>query len=119
VSDQDDIKTVIGRQAPEIQELAQSLRQEVLSIQPDLQESASVKLGIIYFKHNGVVCALSLHKAHVNLHFYKGVQLADPEGVLQGSGKELRHLKYRRPEDVDETLLAHFVRAAYALNVSP
>jgi hypothetical protein len=114
----DEMETIIGRQPQAMQDLAWAVRGQVLAIRPDLEESASVKLGVIYFKHHGVVCALSPHKAHVNLHFYKGVQLADPDGLLQGSGKALRHLKYRRLEDLDAAVLESFVQAAYALNAS-
>lgn len=33
--------------------------------------------------------------SHVNLGFYHGASLADPEGLLEGTGKELRHVKLR------------------------
>ena len=46
-------------------------------------------------------------RAHVNLGFFQGVHLPDPEGLLEGSGKALRHVKLRRPEEA----LAPAVRA--------
>ena len=33
--------------------------------------------------------------AHVNLCFYSGTHLPDPSGMLQGTGKNLRHVKVR------------------------
>jgi hypothetical protein len=33
--------------------------------------------------------------SHVNLGFYHGAGLADPDGLLEGSGKGLRHVKIR------------------------
>lgn len=112
----DEINELIAKQTPQIQKVARALQAAVLDIEPNLEQDASLKLGNVYFRHNGVVCAMSLHKAHVNLHFYKGVALTDPEGVLQGSGKALRHLKYKKVEDIDRPLLEKFVHEAYRLN---
>ena len=116
MSDQSDIEAVLDRQSPKIRELAELVRAQVKAIRPELSEDASVKLGVIYFRHQGVVCALSPHKAHVNLHFYKGVELSDPDGVLQGSGKALRHLKFRKAADLDPAVLAPLLNEAYQLN---
>lgn len=111
-----DITDFLAGQTPAIGALAQTLREKIQAIRPDLEQSLSVKLGVIYFKHNGVVCALTPHKAHVNLHFYKGIELSDPHQVLQGSGKALRHLKFKKPADINETILSEYVQEAYALN---
>ena len=118
MSDQDDTRQLIEQQQPAIQTLTEALRQRIGAIQPNLSQDASLKLGVIYFRHNRVVCALSPHKAHVNLHFYKGKEIPDPQGILQGSGKVLRHIQYRKVEDIDDDILAQYVRAAYALNAS-
>src|SRR5437870_7620266 len=34
-------------------------------------------------------------RGYVNLGFYQGTELADPERLLEGSGKALRHVKIR------------------------
>ena len=39
------------------------------------------------------------HKRWVNLGFYQGAELDDPEGLLEGTGAKLRHVKVR---SVDE-----------------
>ena len=39
------------------------------------------------------------YKRWVNLGFYQGVDLADPEGLLEGTGAKMRHVKVR---SVDE-----------------
>jgi hypothetical protein len=38
---------------------------------------------------------IGLQGSHVNLGFYHGASLADPEGLLESTGKELRHVKLR------------------------
>ncbi|HET7797563.1 MAG TPA: DUF1801 domain-containing protein, partial [Nevskia sp.] len=32
-------------------------------------------------------------KAHVNVGFFRGAELDDPAGLLEGSGKSMRHVK--------------------------
>src|ERR1700737_548097 len=43
--------------------------------------------------------------AHVNVGFFRGAEIADPEGLLEGTGKFMRHVKLRPECDVDATTL--------------
>jgi hypothetical protein len=52
-------------------------------------------------------------KAHVNVGFFRGAELADPAGLLEGSGKFMRHVKLRPGRAVDAGALSKLVRAAY------
>jgi hypothetical protein len=53
-------------------------------------------------------------KAHVNVGFFRGAQLADPAGLLEGTGRFMRHVKIRPENTVDVQALAKLVRAAYS-----
>ena len=53
-------------------------------------------------------------KAHVNVGFFRGAEIADPEGLLQGTGKFMRHVKLRPESDVDATALMTLIQTAYA-----
>ncbi len=52
-------------------------------------------------------------KAHVNVGFFRGAEIADPEGLLEGTGKFMRHLKLRPEHDVDATDLMKLIETAY------
>ena len=52
--------------------------------------------------------------AHVNVGFFNGAGLADPAGVLEGTGKHMRHVKLRVDRDVDTGALASLIESAYA-----
>ena len=52
-------------------------------------------------------------KAHVNVGFFRGAELADPVGLLEGDGKFMRHVKLRPGRVFDATALSKLVRAAY------
>jgi len=52
-------------------------------------------------------------KAHVNVGFFRGAELADPVGLLEGTGKFMRHVKLRPQRKVDATALTQLIEAAY------
>ena len=51
--------------------------------------------------------------AHVNVGFFRGAQLTDPVGLLEGTGKYMRHVKLRPDSDVDAKALKALVDTAY------
>ena len=53
-------------------------------------------------------------KAHVNVGFFRGAEIADPEGLLEGTGKFMRHAKLRPDRDVDAAALKKLIETAYA-----
>ena len=52
-------------------------------------------------------------KAHVNVGFFRGAELPDPTGLLEGTGRFMRHVKIRPGHTVDAAALTHLIRAAY------
>lgn len=53
-------------------------------------------------------------RAHVNVGFFFGAMLKDPAGLLEGTGKRMRHVKLRPEHDLDVDALTGLVAAAYA-----
>ncbi|HZR37911.1 MAG TPA: DUF1801 domain-containing protein [Nevskia sp.] len=51
--------------------------------------------------------------AHVNVGFFRGAELPDPDGLLQGTGRYMRHVKLRPGQAVNEAALERLVQAAY------
>jgi len=52
-------------------------------------------------------------KAHVNVGFFRGAELADPAKLLEGTGKFMRHVKLRPERDVDTRALMKLIETAY------
>jgi hypothetical protein len=52
-------------------------------------------------------------KSHVNLGFFCGVLLDDPAGILEGSGKRMRHVKLTPDREPDAAALGRLIDAAY------
>ncbi len=57
------------------------------------------------------VCAFT---SHVNVGFFQGAGLSDPEGLLVGTGKYMRHVTLRPGVEVDAAALSALIDAAYA-----
>jgi hypothetical protein len=53
-------------------------------------------------------------KAHVNVGFFHGAELDDPMGLLEGTGKYMRHVKLRPDGEIDAMALRELVKCAYA-----
>ena len=51
--------------------------------------------------------------AHVNVGFFRGAEIADPTGLLEGTGKFMRHVKLKPDRDVDATALRKLIETAY------
>jgi hypothetical protein len=52
-------------------------------------------------------------KAHVNVGFFRGAEIADPTGLLEGTGKFMRHVKISPGSVFDATALSKLVGIAY------
>jgi len=50
---------------------------------------------------------------HVNVGFFRGAEIDDPKGLLEGTGKLMRHVKLRPERDVDESGLTKLIEIAY------
>lgn len=51
--------------------------------------------------------------AHVNVGFFRGAELADPDHLLEGTGKFMRHVKLRPELAVDSGALTRLIESAY------
>jgi hypothetical protein len=97
-------------------EVATRLRQIVLEAAPDAEES--IKWAQPVYESNGPFCYMKAFKNSVNFGFWRGVELEDPKGLLQGSGKKMRHVRLTSIDDVDDAEFAGFVRQAVQLNLA-
>lgn len=53
-------------------------------------------------------------KAHVNVGFFLGATLPDPNRLLEGSGKFMRHVKLQSGREIEAAALTKLIKAAYA-----
>ena len=92
-----------------------ALRKLLFEVFPNAQEYIRPKTGMITYSRLGKsdwLFALSLHMKHVNLIFGNGAQLADPSGVLSGTGKEARRVKIKSEAETQNSALHKLLEEA-------
>jgi hypothetical protein len=67
---------------------------------------------------NGPFAYLKAFKNAVNFGFWRGTDIMDAEGLLQGTGDKMRHEKLTQMEDIDAGVFAEFVEQAVKLNLA-
>ena len=86
--------------SPRMRPVCRALRKQIASIHPGFTEIVWLKFAIASFgvgpkKMTQHYAYIGVQRDHVNLGFYRGALLADPRGLLEGTGKGLRHVKVR------------------------
>ena len=98
-------------------ELALGLREIVLEEAPAAVEKLFRVYALVFWysltgRMTDAFVHVVVYPKGVNLMFNRGAELNDPDGVLVGEGKIIRHIKVRRPEDLKNRYLRKFIRAA-------
>lgn len=57
---------------------------------------------------------VNIFKAHLNVGFFLGAWIDDPDGLLEGSGKRMRHVKVRPGKEPDRRALTALIERGYA-----
>src|SRR5437667_12347784 len=100
-----------------ISDLALALREIILEEAPYASESIyQVYTVAIWFGFSGkmkdMFCYIATNAKHVNLGFPRGTSLPDPNRVLEGSGKTMRHIKFASLADVERPFVRRYIQTA-------
>ena len=76
----------------------------------------SIKWGQPVYESNGPMIFMRSSARHVTFGFWRGAELADPRGLLEGDGDKMRHVKITSAAEMDRKALEAFVREAVKLN---
>lgn len=57
---------------------------------------------------------VNVFKAHLNVGFFRGATIADPDGLLEGTGKFMRHVKLRTGREFNAAALTTLIHTAYS-----
>jgi len=91
--------------------LAQALRALIMSC--DSAVSEAIKWGNPVYEKGRMVCAIRCTKDYAALQFFTdGIDLCDPRGLLEGTGKKLRHVKVRSLADIDGPVFSAWIKKA-------
>jgi hypothetical protein len=96
---------------PELRPVVQGLRSLVKKTVPGTRETVN-SWGIPTFENADPFCFFMVGKKHVTFGFHNGTSLKDPEGLLEGTGKNVRHVKLRMMEDLEQKGLRELIKEA-------
>jgi hypothetical protein len=101
-----------------IQDLALKLRSLVLEEMAPCYENiydASSAVAIGYGSSDRLrdgIFHVAVYTKHVNLGFNQGATLADPLGILKGTGNQIRHISIKTPADLARPEIRAYIRRA-------
>jgi hypothetical protein len=103
------------KDAPPIQRATLlELRKLILSVAPDAVEEIKWSRPC-YRNARGMFCYLHSTQSHATLGFQKGSALKDADHLLEGGGKDMRHIKFQGGLGSHEPGIRKLLRQAVSL----
>jgi hypothetical protein len=110
---------ILVNATPELRAICKSLRRVIASLHKNFVEVVWPRQKIASFgvgpkkmtEHYAYIAVLG---SHVNLGFYHAASLTDPSGLLEGTGRNLRHVKLRDVASAKSPAVISLLREAIA-----
>ena len=113
-----DVDRLLDEHSPELGAIERALRATIRREFPDAVEQVDFGNKLIAFGHTmkirGLLFAIIAHKSHVNLQLADGADLPDPDGLIEGTGKRIRHVKIRSVEAASSPAVVAIIEAQLA-----
>ncbi len=110
---------------PAVRPTVQAARRTVKAVAPKAKEiayrirppnsSRSMWKIVRYRLDDAHVVGIGTYPKYASLFFYRGRELDDGSGLLEGAGKEMRYIKLRTPADAERTAVKRMARNAFNL----
>jgi hypothetical protein len=113
-----DVDRLLAEHSPELRAIERALRATIRIEAPDAVEQVDFGNKLIAFgrsmKMRGLLFAIIAHRTWVNLQLADGADLPDPDGVVEGTGKRIRHVKIRALAEASSRPVVALIRAQLA-----
>jgi hypothetical protein len=108
------IGPLLDESTPEVQAIFGAALELVRGVMPGSTEQLDLPDRLVAFGYgppggarlSDFAVALIPHSAHVNVQLADGALLDDPAGLIEGTGKRIRHVKCRSVDDVKRPALS-------------
>ncbi len=110
--------TFAQRGNPQLEKVVRGLRSLVKKVVPGTTETVN-SWGLATFEKAQPFCSYMIGKRHVTCCFHYGTSLRDPHKLLEGTGKNLRHVKLFAVEDLKQRGLRELLLQAARLKGKP
>jgi len=98
----------------ELLELALAVRNLIKRTLPDVGEC--IKWDLPFYTYHGNLCYINIRKGKLEIGFYRGVYLANSNGLLSGNGKLIRHIVLAPYTDIPQAGIVEILTEASKLN---
>jgi hypothetical protein len=112
---------LLDRFDDDVQEIIRRLRERVLAVTPSASEiitDVGYTVSLQYGPDDKVghaFCYIAGFSKHANLGFQAGARLPDPEHVLEGTGAQMRHIKFATVTQTGAPWVDDYLEAALAM----
>ena len=114
-----DLAILLEPHSATVRDVFRALSALTREVMPDAQEQVDLPDRVLAFgfgppggvRMRGLAVGLIPHSAHVNVQLADGALLDDPTGIVEGTGKRIRHVKCRSVEDVGRPALRGLLEA--------
>jgi Domain of unknown function (DU1801) len=113
------VEELITAEAQEVQAIILKLHGMIVTLEPGCHQTIWPRQKIVSYglgprKMTEHYLYLQAHRKHANLGFYHALGLPDPENLLQGTGKSLRHIKFNHLDETRHPAISEIMHHAIA-----
>jgi len=109
------IDAYVQQRNPALKNVVSAVRRLMKKTVPAAAEAIN-PWGVPVFELNGTLCFMMVGKHHVSLGFAQGTSLPDPARLLEGTGKNIRHVKLKTADQVSNPHLQNLLIEAAVVN---
>lgn len=102
--------------ADDPERVAETVRDLIRALAPEL--TIERRWGHPWYVGHDLVVLVGAFDRHASAEFWRGSRLPDPDHLLEGTGKNLRHVKLRSIEDATRPAFVGLLREAIRLDQS-
>jgi len=109
-----DCQEFIAMLDPDKQAIVLALREATQGVSTGITEGIKWN-ALCFFKGNRAFVGIMPYEKYVSVIFDRGSEMTDELGVLEGSGKQMRHIKIHSLEEIAQKNVAQYIRNSYSL----
>lgn len=120
-----ELDAMIARQPPEMRKLAKSVLAKLRPRFPGAIEMVYDKTNTLVIgfcpdeRASNVITSMAVYRRWINLYFFEGDAMSDPQGLLQGSGAMVRHIRITSADELDRPAVKALIVEALKLADPP
>jgi hypothetical protein len=111
------VADLLAKTSPTMRPIVERLRVVIGDALPEATETVDLPDNLLAYgtgqKMRDLIVGIIPHAAHVNVQFLDAVELPDPHGLLEGTGKRVRHVKNRSLADAERPALRELIQAQW------